>query len=106
MEHVLGNRVIAISRELTKLYEETIRGNASHCLGYYRVNTDKVRGEFVITIDKPQDALYSQEDIDELIIQNLSLHSMKDTVSIVSEIMDQPKTSIYKRALLLSKRTL
>ena len=47
---ILGNdRNASISRELTKVYEETIRGTLQQLLDYYSIN--KVKGEFVIVIE-------------------------------------------------------
>lgn len=44
------NRMVAICRELTKIYEEVFRGAASKALQYYLENPDKIRGEFVVII--------------------------------------------------------
>ena len=47
---ILGNdRNASISRELTKVYEETIRGTLQQLLDYYSIN--KVKGESVIVIE-------------------------------------------------------
>jgi 16S rRNA (cytidine1402-2'-O)-methyltransferase len=42
------DRVISISREITKLYEETIRGNIKQVIAHFKNNTP--RGEFVIVV--------------------------------------------------------
>lgn len=47
---VLGERQIMVGREMTKAFEEYPRGSASELLIYYKKNTDKVKGEFVIVI--------------------------------------------------------
>ena len=39
---------LLIGRELTKMFEEVRRGSISEILEYYRNNSDKVKGEFVI----------------------------------------------------------
>ncbi|MEZ2413613.1 16S rRNA (cytidine(1402)-2'-O)-methyltransferase [Muriicola sp. E247] len=45
----LGNdRPASVSRELTKIYEETVRGSLSEILEYYKENP--VKGEFVIIV--------------------------------------------------------
>ena len=48
--HLQDNRLVAIARELTKIYEEVFRGNASEVYRYYTENQDKVRGEFVVIV--------------------------------------------------------
>jgi len=39
---------LIIGRELTKMFEEVVRGSADEILEYYKNNGDKVKGEFVI----------------------------------------------------------
>ncbi len=55
IQEILGDREIVILRELTKKFEEILRGNAASLLEYWRQH--KPRGEFVIAIkghkDKP-----------------------------------------------------
>lgn len=48
IEYFGAERKAAVSRELTKLYEETIRGNLIQILDYYRVHP--IKGEIVIVI--------------------------------------------------------
>ena len=44
-----SKRRISVSRELTKIYEETIRGELAEILDYF--NNKKLKGEFVIVIE-------------------------------------------------------
>lgn len=39
---------IILGRELTKMFEEVVRGNTKEVLGYFEKNKDKIKGEFVI----------------------------------------------------------
>lgn len=48
MRVVLGNRSIAVARELTKLYEEIWRGNIAGALDYF--NEHDPRGEFTLVV--------------------------------------------------------
>ncbi|MDD5084082.1 MAG: 16S rRNA (cytidine(1402)-2'-O)-methyltransferase [Candidatus Moranbacteria bacterium] len=41
---------VIVGRELTKMFEEIIRGTVGETLEYYRQNPGKVRGEFVIVV--------------------------------------------------------
>lgn len=45
-------RNIAVGRELTKMFEETIRGSAAEVHDFFEQNPDHVRGECVVIIDK------------------------------------------------------
>ena len=47
-EYLGGNRNASISRELTKIHEETIRGTLDELISYYRDHT--LKGEFVIVV--------------------------------------------------------
>ncbi len=44
------NRKVLVFRELTKIYEEVVRGNAIEVRDYFAGNQDKVRGEFVVMV--------------------------------------------------------
>ena len=52
----IGNRPIAIGRELSKKFEEIMRGRVSDILSHY--NTNKPKGEFVIVIGKDDPNVY------------------------------------------------
>ena len=54
LEH-LGNRSVVVGRELTKLYEEVIRGNLADVIKYF--SKSKVKGEIVIMIGKDDDRI-------------------------------------------------
>lgn len=51
-KHLEPNRQIIIAREITKQFEEFVRGTAQEVLGYFKDNSDKVRGEFVVIVAK------------------------------------------------------
>lgn len=42
---------VTVARELTKIYEEVIFGTAKEVFDYYEQNPDKVRGEYVVTVE-------------------------------------------------------
>lgn len=49
MAEILGDREIAVTRELTKKYEEFIRGTISEVIGW--ANEDQIRGEFCLVVE-------------------------------------------------------
>lgn len=53
MSEVLGNRKVVLCRELTKKFEEFIRGNLEEVMEW--ANTSEIRGEFVIILDGNHD---------------------------------------------------
>ena len=46
--HFGADRQVSVSRELTKLFEETVRGTLTEIKTYYETHT--VKGEFVIIV--------------------------------------------------------
>lgn len=48
LDHFGGDRQVSVSREISKLYEETIRGTLSEVITHFKVK--KPKGEFVIVL--------------------------------------------------------
>ncbi len=49
LREIMGERRGSVSRELTKVYEETLRGNLSYLISYFEDN--KPKGEIVIVLE-------------------------------------------------------
>ena len=47
-----SQRTLFVARELTKMYEEKIRGSISEVYLFFKNNPEKIKGEFVVIIDK------------------------------------------------------
>lgn len=56
---ILGNRRITLCRELTKLYEEFIRGTVEEAIDWS--NTEEIRGEFCLIIEQGEQIEDNQE---------------------------------------------
>lgn len=55
-------KFVVVARELTKIYEEVVRGSSKEVFDYFKVNADKIRGEFVVIVsplvsNKPETAI-------------------------------------------------
>ena len=50
MEEVIPDRQVVVARELTKTFEETIRGTPSEITAYFANHPEKVKGEFVVMV--------------------------------------------------------
>lgn len=46
------DREVVVCREITKLHEQVVKGNIKEVKEYFEKNKDKIRGEFVILVDK------------------------------------------------------
>ena len=99
LKNIHPNSDVVIARELTKKFEQFIRCYASDC------DVEKIpeKGEFVLLINIPK-AEYTDEQIDELILQSLKTMSVKDTAVAVALQTGKPKNQIYSRVIELEKR--
>jgi len=98
MAEILTGRSVAISREITKLYEETIRGDLREVLEI--VQQKEIKGEVVVIISPPEDAQeFLQEDIEKQIKNLLKSHSVKESASIIAEQTGKSRKEIYALAL-------
>lgn len=96
---VLGDRKCSVSRELTKLYEETLRGNISDVISELK-QRDKIRGEFVLCIEGSNDSDVDQVNIEEeLRILKDSGFSLKDAVRELCSSHKLKKNEVYETAL-------
>lgn len=99
---VLANREIAVVRELTKVFEEVVRGPAPEVLKTFLDRPP--RGEIVVVI-KGADAADAIDDarIDEVVytVQKLVAKgvSRKDACDIISEISGINRNTLYERSL-------
>jgi len=62
-EHFGSERRASVSRELTKIYEETQRGTLLELIQYFKEKT--VKGEIVIVLEGKRRIKNAQEDVDE-----------------------------------------
>jgi 16S rRNA (cytidine1402-2'-O)-methyltransferase len=106
MLDVLGDRKIIIARELTKRYEEIIRGNLSQVLT--EINAKEIKGEITLVVQggikkKGNDIIdfLMKECIIEEYLNKLKNqgYSNKNIIKIAQEKLNIPKNLIYKKLL-------
>lgn len=97
-----GDRPISLSRELTKIHEETLRMSLCEAVSYFE-NTAP-RGEFVLCIEglnageeQIPDEIDPLEIVEKLISEGQSL---SDAVKNAAKQAGVPKNDLYKNALL------
>lgn len=93
MKNILGNRKIAISREISKKFEEIYRGNLDDIIG----QLIDIKGEFVIVIsgnnkDKNYDNLTIIEHVNLYLKEGKEL---KDAMKLVAKERNLNKRDIY-----------
>ena len=98
---VLGDRKASVSREITKMYEETFRGKLSDIQEGLE-SKDSIKGEFVLVLEGDTE---EKSDFDSETIDNLLVHlkkegcTLKDAVKQVVADSGVSKSKIYKKAL-------
>lgn len=102
----LGNRRIAICRELTKLHEEIYRGRISEALDFFVDN--RPRGEFVLVIEGKSDedikaekeALWSDLTIREHLLKVIEEGvDKKEAIKLVAKERGIAKKEVYKHSM-------
>jgi 16S rRNA (cytidine1402-2'-O)-methyltransferase len=100
----LGDRRISVSRELTKLYEETWRGNISGAIEYFTAK--EPRGEFTLVVEGQQTVDGGRWTEEHLLaaIQD-EAQSDKSASQLAGELADQSgwkKKEVYNLILKMS----
>lgn len=95
----LGDRRCAVVRELTKIYEEVLRGTLSELIAHFEQN--EPRGEFVVVVEGAKDDSDKPQFWDKLSIEDHVLYYMntgeskKDAIRLVANDRGVPKNEIY-----------
>ncbi|WP_288832014.1 16S rRNA (cytidine(1402)-2'-O)-methyltransferase [uncultured Megasphaera sp.] len=101
MQKILGSRAVVICRELTKRYEEYLRGTLDNVLELF--SEDTYKGEFVILIEGMQetcDVHWTKEDYIEK-VQKLTEQGIKKKAAIrmVAIQLGVPKRDVYQATI-------
>jgi 16S rRNA (cytidine1402-2'-O)-methyltransferase len=104
LEDLCGNRQLVIGRELTKMFEEVLRGKTSELRVVLAAR--EIKGELTILVAGQSETPPSEEarplaeEIQELSAQGFSL---KDVARIVSETRGIPKREVYALGLRMKE---
>ena len=103
MATVFGPRAAAVSRELTKQFEETRRGGLDTLAAHY-AEQGAPKGEVCLCVAGPLPPEGAGEaEIDAALQQALETASVKVAAAEVAERFGLPKRSVYQRAITLRK---
>ena len=106
LEEALGNRNIAVCRELTKIYEQIFRGNIKESIEYFSEN--KPKGEFVLVVEGKTDEEIKKENEEKWADLSIEDHiikyikegkTKKEAIKIVALDRDMPKSEVYKYSI-------
>lgn len=105
IKKVMGERPVAIARELTKMFEEVKRGNVSTLLMEV-ARKGPPKGEIVLVIGQPDAGeAAAPVNLEEQILQALQSMSVRDAADFVAEASGKPKKTIYTLTLKLSGKS-
>lgn len=94
-------RQIALCRELTKKFEEVLRGTAQELCDLLLKR--KLKGEIVLVVDRNR-AVASAESLEEELEKALETMTIKDAASAVSQNLGLPRRQAYQAALKIGKK--
>ncbi|MBI4306931.1 MAG: 16S rRNA (cytidine(1402)-2'-O)-methyltransferase [Chloroflexi bacterium] len=104
IRETLGDRSISVSRELSKLYEETFRGKVSEAIAHFTAP----RGEFVLVIEGvlPGERATTDDEISQAIkrLRATGL-SGRSLVDAAVEATGAPRSRVYRLALRVREET-
>ncbi|WP_024850561.1 16S rRNA (cytidine(1402)-2'-O)-methyltransferase [Hydrogenovibrio kuenenii] len=103
MASIFGvERKVTVAKELTKQFERFVSGNFEEVVEQFEMNSDWVRGEFVVIVSGDSGVVSEQEDYDGLVKILLSQNlPVKQISEIVGEFYSVPKKAVYQRVLSL-----
>ncbi len=98
MLEIFGNRRVCIARELTKMFEEVLRGNLEDVI--LKLEESKIAGEYVIVVEGASKVKSSfEEALEEVRDLMKKGKGRKEAVKIVSELYNISKKELYEKSL-------
>ena len=100
MLEIFGDRRAVMTRELTKIHEETIRGTLSEILK--RLQEGTIKGEFTIIVRGFSREPQKQDISIAEYLKNLMIHrglSKKEAITATAEEFGLPRKEVYKESL-------
>jgi len=98
MADVLGDRAVAVTRELTKLHEEVRRSTLGILAAQY-AQEPPPRGEVTILVGPPPEQQADFARIDALLDKALPFMPVRAASELIAEALGVPRKEIYQRAL-------
>ncbi len=95
--NLFGNRTVFVGREMTKKFEQYLRGSLEEALA--ELEDSQPRGEFTVLVHPGEEKYVNPEDyLAELLARGLS---MSDAARIAAKFSSKPKSELYKLGLEL-----
>lgn len=99
LQETLGERDIALTRELTKLYEEVMQLPLTQLIA--QVTPKPPKGEIVLVVSGSAGETPTSQDVEALLKERLAHLSVKEAVAEVAALIGLPRNQVYAQALAL-----
>ena len=103
-QSTLTERNVVVCREISKKFEEVVRGNFSAVIDHYETS-GAPKGEAVVIIgpaEKTNDANDTNISAENMLHAALKHMSVKSAAAFVAEFTGEKKNALYKQALIIS----
>jgi 16S rRNA (cytidine1402-2'-O)-methyltransferase len=100
IKEALGERSLAVTRELTKLHEEVVRGTTSEAIRHFEANPP--RGEVTLVVEGAAKSSWEQEEVEKALRQ-LKQEGIPGTEASrqVAKMSQRPRAEVYRMWLSL-----
>ncbi len=98
---IMGSRPLAVAREMTKLHQEVLRGDAAGILAQL-ADRSALKGEISIVIGPPvDDADLSEKDLSDRLSELLRDHPASKAATLLARQTGRPRAALYDLAVSL-----
>ena len=109
----MGNRKITVTRELTKKFEEIIRGDLEDIIN--RLNSREIKGEITLVLNGAHNKEIAENNHSDLVNKGEAIaekiknylkkgYYNKDIISLITSEYNISKNQVYQRILLLKNK--
>ncbi len=98
-----GERHAVVCRELTKKFEEIVRGNLTDLVTEFAER--RVKGEVVVLVARGDGEVIGETDVQTALAEAMRTMRVKDAATMVAGAMGLPRRQVYQMALGLEKET-
>lgn len=97
-----SERQAAVCRELTKKFEEVLRGTLAELVEQLSGRT--LKGEIVVLVDRAKQAAATPAEIEEALLERLKTMSVKDAAADAAGALGLSRRELYQTALKLTSK--